>query len=729
MPHFLSRITSKLFILIVSVMICLTGIFSVVSYMDAIDGFKRNEMNLLKTVVRTQSLQLESIMIGVEGEITSDEEYQIIRAKLEQSLTNVNRVNELEDGLSFILIRNKDNLTEIISSGRTAGPDNAGVYVQSILESLPMKPIEKGVESSAEDESLFYAYPITFPGFSSYRGYLYVQESISDELYQAKKILLQRLVVMFIIITLMAILGKKYIKVILRQEGLTKNRLKEYASLADERNKELERLSFVLGKSEHLILLTDQAGKIEWINQQNKGTNNYSAEELSRFIGREVAEVSRYPKIKDAIETVNRTKKKYIYETKDFNEEMHEFWSSTTITPILNDVGEVENLLFVDADVSRLKKAEQEISKLANFAQENTHALMRFRKNGEVLYANEPGKILLDQWGAKVHGVLSRASVLNTIRLAAELDEEQKLNLESNNRIFRLRFHPIQNKDYINVYAEDITEIKLAEKEYLDRASVIEKHNLDITDSINYAKRIQDSIIPGEDHIRKYFNDSFLIYKPKDIVSGDFVWLHELKPKEEYLLALADCTGHGVPGAMMTIIGHSLLNEIVQGEEINDPALILEELNKEVIKTLRQKTEAKSSDGMDVSIVKINIPELTITFAGAYQDMYLLNGKLNVFKGDRQPIGGKHHIFDRQFQNQSIKISKGDSIFLTSDGFVDQFGGPDDKKFLKKRFSKLICSNSKYSMQAQSFIFEEAFQRWKGAKEQIDDISVVGIKF
>ncbi|MGB6037067.1 MAG: SpoIIE family protein phosphatase, partial [Cryomorphaceae bacterium] len=218
-------------------------------------------------------------------------------------------------------------------------------------------------------------------------------------------------------------------------------------------------------------------------------------------------------------------------------------------------------------------------------------------------------------------------------------------------------------------------------------------------------------------------------YKPKDIVSGDFIWLHELKPKEEYLFALADCTGHGVPGAMMTIIGHSLLNEIVQSEEITEPAFILEELNKEVIRTLRQKTDGKSSDGMDVSIVKINIPELTITFAGAYQDIYYLNGKLNVLKGDRQPIGGKHHIYDRQFQNQSFKISKGDSIFLASDGFVDQFGGPDDKKFLKKRFSELIRNNHKYSMQAQSFIYEKAFEDWKGSKEQIDDISVVGIKF
>lgn len=728
MSHLISKITFKIFILVVSVMVCLTGIFAIVSYIDTIDGFRRNEMSRLKTVVKTQSLNLESIKSDPQDK-SSSEEYQIIRAKLENSLTNVNRLNEFEDGLSFVLIRNKDNLTEIISSGKTASPDNAETNVQLLLESLPMTPIEKGLDKATRDENLFYAYPITFPGFSSYRGYLYVQESIRDELYQARKVLLQRLCVALIIIATLAFFGKKYINIILRQEVIAKRKLKEYAALADERNVELERLSFVLGKSEHLILLTDCKGEIEWINQNVESSNSYSAEELRSFVGRQLAEISNYPKIKETIEIVARTKKKHIYQSKSYNEKKQEFWTSTTVTPILNDNGEIDNLLFVDADVTRLKKAEQEISKLANFAQENTHALLRFRKNGEVLFANTPGQVLLKHWGSKINGVLDKPSLLNTIKLASDLEEEQKLNLESHNRIYSLRFHPVFGKDYVNVYAEDITEVKLAEKEYRARASMIEKHNLNITDSINYAKRIQDAIIPGENLIRKHFSDSFLIYRPKDIVSGDFIWLHELKPQEEYLFALADCTGHGVPGAMMSIIGHSLLNEIVESGEITDPAIILEELNKEVIKTLRQKTDGNSSDGMDVSLLKVNIPKLTITFAGAYQDIYWMNGQLNTIKGDRQPIGGQHRIFDRQFRNHTIEISKGDSIFLTSDGFADQFGGPEDKKFLKRRLEELICSNYSVSMQAQSFIYEKAFESWKGSNEQVDDVSLVGIKF
>lgn len=725
MSQFITNLTFKIFLLILGVMIILILCFSVTTYNDALESFEKAEMRRLKAVVKTEALFLESI--NSEGAERASDEYRTIRSKLQNSLTNANRINELEEGLSLILIRNRDGLTEIISSNRTSSAGNDNPTVRSILEKLPITPIEHGLAHTDSKNLLFYAYPITFPGIKSYRGYLYLQENVSVKLAEIKSVLFRRLLFGIVLIAVLGFLGKKYLNKILRHEELSKATLKDYATIAEARNKELERLSFVLEKSENLILLTDENGRIEWLNQKASYQNNFSAEQLKSFVGRELAEVSNYPKIKDVIETVNRTKDKFIYEAKSYNADKKLFWSSTTVTPILNGDGEVDNILFVDADITKLKQAKAEISQLANFSHENSNALMRISKAGKVLVANGPGKVLLSNWGTEEDGILRKSSILNTIRLSSDLNQEQKLNLESNNRIFSLRFHPVADKDYVNVYAEDITEIKLAEKEYRDRASMIEKHNLNITDSINYAKRIQDAIIPGEDQIRKYFADSFLIYRPKDIVSGDFVWLHELKPKEEYLFALADCTGHGVPGAMMSIIGHSLLNEIV--EETSDPALILEELNKEVIKTLRQKAEGESSDGMDVSIIKINLLDLTVTFAGAYQDIYWMNGQLNTVKGDRHPIGGKHHIFDRQFKNHSFKLSKGDSIFMASDGFVDQFGGPRDKKFLKKRFSELICTNFKYSMQAQSFTYEKAFEAWKGAQDQVDDVSVVGIKF
>jgi len=216
---------------------------------------------------------------------------------------------------------------------------------------------------------------------------------------------------------------------------------------------------------------------------------------------------------------------------------------------------------------------------------------------------------------------------------------------------------------------------------------------------------------------------------PKDIVSGDFLWVHELVPERAYLLALADCTGHGVPGAMMSIIGHSLLNEIVETHGFTEPARVLKLLNTEVIKTLRQKNGSGSSDGMDIALVHIDLVKMKIRFSGAYRPVLRMNGSLHVFNGDRQPIGGMHHKGEREFHVSEFDIAKGDSIYLMSDGLSDQFGGPENKKFLTHRVKDMIAKNHKYSMQAQSYVFRETFNSWKGECEQIDDVSVIGIKF
>lgn len=709
----------------------MTAYFTAVSYLDTIEHIESEAITELQAAVHTFALELEATSLSgkSEGENTHDSVYKELRKHLSRSLVNVNRINGLEKGLSLLLIREGSGPAEIFTSDGSIFPEKANPDFRFLLKEQPHSPITLSTSESENKDHVFYAYPVDLPGSDDLHGYLCGEEYMSDKFGLARSIMMRRLGLAFIMIGILGWLGQRYLKKILRHEVLSKQKLKDYAELAEERNRELEKLSFVLSKSENLILLTDRNGIIEWLNERASDKNNYSAEELSDFIGKELAEVSHYPKIKEVIEQVCRTKEKVIYEAKSFNESKEEFWASTTVTPILNEDREVENILFVDADITKLKRAEQEISKLANFTQENNSAVMRFGLNGKVMYSNEAGKRLLIHWDASVNEVIRKPSILNTIKLVSELGQEQKLNLECDNRIYSLRFFPVKDKNYINVYAEDITEVKLAEKQYRERASMIEKHNLNITDSINYAKRIQEAIIPGEDYVRKYFNDSFLLYEPKDIVSGDFIWLHESIPGKEYLVALADCTGHGVPGAMMSIIGHSLLNDIVQANGSTDPSEILSELNKEVIKTLRQKNGSANSDGMDVSIMKINIPELEIVYAGAYQEIYWMNGKLNVIKGDRLPIGGQHHDYQRKYSNRTFQVSKGDCIFLASDGFADQFGGPENKKFLKRRLMELLQRNHRYSMQAQSFIYRKAFQEWKGSTEQIDDVSLLGIKF
>ncbi len=266
---------------------------------------------------------------------------------------------------------------------------------------------------------------------------------------------------------------------------------------------------------------------------------------------------------------------------------------------------------------------------------------------------------------------------------------------------------------------------------------IIEAKNKHITDSINYASRIQQALVPEHDEIYQFLPDAFILYKPKDVVSGDFYWFNSLtyssldKNKHQLLLATVDCTGHGVPGAMMSVIGNSLLNEIVKEKKITQPAEILNQLNASVIKTLKQdEKSAQSKDGMDVALCHINLDNLEIQVAAAYRPIYYVkDGELLEIKGNKFPIGGSQFDFNRKFTNHTLQLSNGDAVYLFTDGYVDQFGGPNNKKFMSKRLKQLIAENKDRSMEEQCRIINRSFEEWKGEYNQIDDVAFIGIKF
>lgn len=508
-----------------------------------------------------------------------------------------------------------------------------------------------------------------------------------------------------------------------------KEKINTYATLTLQREEEIETLLFVLSKSEQLMVLTDREGKIIWINNGDAKLNNYSERELRQFKGRALAEVSHYPQIQETIALVLSTKKKTMYQAKSFDRDGGVYWSSTTVTPIMDANEEVQKLLFIDADITAIKKAEEEIEKMAGFVRDDANPALRIEAEGIVSYCNQAAEKLLNLWHSKTGEKIKKESITVLLNGALESQEEKQINVAVEKRLFRLRFVPAKCQNYVNVYGEDITESGVSLEASDLQAKGYQNCNLNFTDSLTYARRIQQSILPGEDQIRRYFNDAFALSMPRDIVSGDFFWVRELQAPGQYLLALADCTGHGVPGAMMSIVGHSLLNEIVESHGHMHPAEVLEKLNTEIIRSLRQKTGSTGSDGMDIAIMHIDLNDMCIHFAGAYQGMYLMNGKLNVYKGDRMPIGGVQHDTERHFSSQTIKIAPGNCIYLMTDGFMDQFGGPDDKKFLSHRIRTLIEKNHHFSMQAQSHIFKKAFEDWKGGHEQVDDVSIIGIKF
>ena len=272
-------------------------------------------------------------------------------------------------------------------------------------------------------------------------------------------------------------------------------------------------------------------------------------------------------------------------------------------------------------------------------------------------------------------------------------------------------------------------ENKILEEKVEARTQELAQKNKDITSSIQYAKRIQLAILPPLEQIFNYLPQSFLLYKPKDIVSGDFYWFGLKNGKR--IIAVVDCTGHGVPGAFMSMIGHNLLNQIISENGITEPDQILNALHKGVQSALKQGTGVvDTSDGMDVAICVIDENNTELQFAGAFRPLFMFrNGVFDKIEADKFPIGGSQLDAERRFTMRRITINKGDTFYMTSDGYADQFGGDQGKKFMVKRFNELLVSIQDKPMEEQGRIVEETFYRWKGDYQQIDDVLMFGFRF
>ncbi|MCL4816398.1 MAG: SpoIIE family protein phosphatase [Flavobacteriales bacterium] len=273
-------------------------------------------------------------------------------------------------------------------------------------------------------------------------------------------------------------------------------------------------------------------------------------------------------------------------------------------------------------------------------------------------------------------------------------------------------------------------EKKILEQKVKERTRELAEKNRDILSSIQYAKRIQEAILPPLEQIYQHFPKSFILYKPKDIVSGDFYWFAEKSGKK--IIAAVDCTGHGVPGAFMSMIGHNILNQIVIENAVIDAAEILNLLNKAIITSLKQEggNKQETRDGMDVALCVIDTLDGKVQFSGAYRPLYILRkNKLEKIEGNKFPIGGLKTVEDKTFSSVTVKLNEGETIYMFSDGYADQFGGAEGKKFMVKRFRDVLLEISDLSMKGQQRKLDELFNKWKGNYEQVDDILIIGIKF
>lgn len=313
--------------------------------------------------------------------------------------------------------------------------------------------------------------------------------------------------------------------------------------------------------------------------------------------------------------------------------------------------------------------------------------------------------------------LVSGISIYNYARTKKLIADKQKLEKVVDERTKELR--------------DEKEKVESINKEVIEQKTIIEHKNVEITDSIKYAKNIQEALLPNLSNIHSLFGQSFVLYMPKDIVSGDFYWF--AKNGDTRFIAAVDCTGHGVPGAFMSIVGNTLLNEIVNEKKITRPGDILLELHKGVKIALNQNAqEFERRDGMDITLCAFTDNSDRVEYAGANRPLWIYrksrNYELEIIKASKFPIGGLELEEHRVYETHAISIEKGDCLYLFSDGYADQFGGPKGKKFMLTNLQKTIRDMVELPMPQQKQNLENTFLQWKQDTEQIDDVLVIGIR-
>jgi serine phosphatase RsbU (regulator of sigma subunit) len=293
---------------------------------------------------------------------------------------------------------------------------------------------------------------------------------------------------------------------------------------------------------------------------------------------------------------------------------------------------------------------------------------------------------------------------------------------------FRYRTNALRKKQK---ELEDIVVQRTAE--VVSQKELLEEKNKEVLDSINYAQRIQRSILPPPEEMQKALKNHFVLYKPKAIISGDFYWMAQVHTTDNInmvVLAVIDCTGHGVPGALMSIVGNTLLNQTIKNNDINTPAQALDFLNHELPKNLKAQQKGEIiRDGMDMVMCAINTQTRQLYFAGANNNLYILRkGSVIELPGDKQAISGSTDDVKKPFTNHSLQLEKDDVLYLLTDGYADQFGGPKGKKYKHKQLEALFVAISDKPIAEQREALNKSFEDWRGTQEQVDDVTVIGVR-
>ncbi|MGZ3919144.1 MAG: redoxin domain-containing protein [Bacteroidia bacterium] len=397
-----------------------------------------------------------------------------------------------------------------------------------------------------------------------------------------------------------------------------------------------------------------------------------------------------------------------------------------------------DSILVIDIVDGKIHQSNPSAAKLLEYSKEELEKLSLFDLHPKE-YLQQSSKMVADVWekGGMIYKDIpfkTKSGNLVPVECSAKVA-------------------PFAGRPAIVIYARDITERIRLENEINEQRNIIDEKTKDITDSIEYSKRIQRSIFIEKEKLKQFAPESFIFFQPRDVVSGDFYWFTNYEIKEDLyaqngydykagtnllVVAAVDCTGHGVPGAFMSIIGNTLLNQTLNNLTINSAAYALDFVNAELKKSLNKNTEdIPLRDGMDIALCCIDFKGMRLEYAGANNPLYIIRNKeLIVLKADKQPITASVESEAKPFTNNLFELQKGDSIYLFTDGFADQFGGDDKrgssfgqgKKFMYKRFKELLISIQDKTMEEQKVALHKRLESWKGNLAQVDDVLVIGIK-
>ncbi len=549
---------------------------------------------------------------------------------------------------------------------------------------------------------------------------------------------------------------------------------------------ELQKLSIVASKTDNSIIITDAQTRIEWVNDGFTRLTGFTAEEV---LGKRPADFLEGPmtskEVSQKILSEFRSKKPFSEEIMNYTKSGELYWVSFNVTPILNTEGKIQKFISIAIDITEKKKTEEQLkaysvnlellhkidSTIINIQTvQQTFKKVLLHMSAYVKKCDEISIGIIDPNTRKIRlihangtdtgqeGAYGEMPVAGLDRLSL-LENNEAIFIDDNHRseqaLATEHFHfqpeirsvlitPLfingmligsLNMGSLEPEVFDNQDINLARDIANSLAVALQKRkleeqvrqkNIDITDSINYAKRIQDAHLPNLQELENYL-EHFVLYLPRDIVSGDFYW-YSIK-EDQLIIAIADCTGHGVPGAFITLIGMNYLNAAVKEKNISDPAEILSYLHQGIKYSIGTSSETvKMDDGMDIALVKVDLRSGHLEFAGAFRSIYFVHeGKLAVLKGERFSIGEHEQPADVSFTTHRIPYQKGDKLYMFTDGFADQFGGPRLRKFTSKRFKQILLDNHDQPMKEQKLIIEQSLYEWMLDEPQVDDILVMGI--